>query len=165
MHLRVLEERKVRPLGSNKETVIDIRFISSINENPEEAIQNGHMRADFFYRLAVLQVKIPSLKERQEDIPELVDFFIQLFNEKMNRYVTGIREESMKLLLNYDWPGNVRQLKACIESAMNFARAHTRITPEDLPDYVKGRVSGDLVRVNPEMYPLCLYRIIAVYPQ
>lgn len=146
--LRVLEERKVRPLGSNKETTINVRFISSINENPEDAVSSGHMRADFFYRLAVLQVKIPSLKDRLEDIPELTDTFIRQFNEKMNRQVAGLNEESRKLLLAYDWPGNVRQLKACIESAMNFARDHTMITPEDLPDYVKGRPLGDMVRVN-----------------
>lgn len=134
--LRVLEERKIMKLGSNKETPIDIRIISSINESPSEAIRNGHLREDLFYRLAVVQVLIPPLRERLEDIPELVRFFIEKYNRRFHKNVLGVESGVMNIFLSFPWQGNVRQLKACIESAMNFATDGSLINASDLPVYI-----------------------------
>ncbi|MBQ2764587.1 MAG: sigma 54-interacting transcriptional regulator [Firmicutes bacterium] len=134
--LRVLEERKIMKLGSNKETPIDIRVVSSINESPAEAIRNGHIREDLFYRLSVVQVVIPPLRERIEDIPELVHFFIDKYNERFHKNVLGVEAGVMSLFMSFPWQGNVRHLKACIESAMNFATDSSLICASDLPVYI-----------------------------
>lgn len=134
--LRVLEERKIMKLGSDKETPIDIRIISSTNESPTEAIRNGHMREDLFYRLSVVQVMIPPLRERKEDIPHLARFFVDKYNKRFQKNVLGIDSKVMSVFMDFSWKGNVRQLKACIESAMNFAKDGSWITLSDLPVYV-----------------------------
>lgn len=134
--LRVLEERKIMKLGSNKEVPIDIRLVSSTNEAPAEAIRNGHMREDLFYRLSVVQVLIPPLRDRKEDIPYLVDFFVDKYNKRFHKNVRGIDREVLSLFMEFQWSGNVRQLKACIESAMNFAEDGGWIALKDLPVYI-----------------------------
>lgn len=134
--LRVLEERKIMKLGSDKETPIDIRIISSTNESPAEAIRNGHMREDLFYRLSVVQVLIPPLRERKEDIPHLVRYFVDKYNKRFHKNVLGADSNVMSVFMDFSWQGNVRQLKACIESAMNFAKDGGWITLSDLPVYV-----------------------------
>lgn len=123
-------------LGSPEETDIDIRVISSTNELPMEAIANGHLREDLFYRLAVMQVSIPSLCERLEDIPELIQSFIESNNQRFGKNIKGVAPEVMEQFLTYSWPGNVRQLKTCIESAMHLAKDNTYIHISDLPPYV-----------------------------
>lgn len=134
--LRVLEERKIMKLGSDKETEINVRIISSTNETPNIAIANGHLREDLFYRLSVVQIIIPALSERTEDIPELVQHFIDKYNERFHKNVLGVDSEVMDYFLSFPWPGNVRQLKACVESAMNFAQDGSFITLKDLPQYI-----------------------------
>ncbi|MDO4541539.1 MAG: sigma 54-interacting transcriptional regulator [Bacillota bacterium] len=134
--LRVLEERKIMKLGSDKEQDIDVRIISSSNEIPQAAINNGHMREDLFYRLSVVQIPIPALSERPEDIPELVQHFVNKYNKKFKKNVLGVNGLVMDYFLSFSWPGNVRQLRACVESAMNFAKDDSYITLNDLPQYV-----------------------------
>ena len=134
--LRVLEEKKIMKMGSNKELPIDIRIISSTNEDPIEAIRNHHIREDLFYRLSVVQIQIPSLRERKDDIPLLVDFFIAKYNNRFHKEVCGVESAVMSMFMDFPWPGNVRQLKACIESAMNFAPQKGWIRFHDLPAYI-----------------------------
>ena len=134
--LRVLEEKKIMKLGSNKEEPIDIRIISSTNEFPVEAIRNGHLREDLFYRLSVVQITIPPLRDRKEDILLLTEFFIEKYNRRFHKKVIGIDENVLAVFMSFSWPGNVRQLKTCIESAMNFTEDNQKITIADLPSYV-----------------------------
>lgn len=134
--LRVLEEKKIMKLGSNKEVPINIRVISSINEMPAEAIRKGRLREDLFYRLSVVQILIPPLRDRAEDIPYLVRHFVEKYNARFGKNVLGVDSQVMSIFMNFPWPGNVRQLKACIESAMNFAKDDGWITRKDLPVYV-----------------------------
>lgn len=134
--LRVLEEKKIMKLGSKKEVDIDVRIISSTNEVPRVAIDGGRLREDLFYRLSVVQICIPSLEERKEDIPELVRHFIAKYNEKFHKNVLGVDQEVLDYFMKFPWPGNVRQLKACVESAMNFAADGGLIAFADLPQYV-----------------------------
>lgn len=134
--LRVLEERHIMKLGSNKEVPIDIRVISSTNEDPSEAVKNRHMRDDLLYRLSVVPIVIPPLLERKEDIPQLVEFFIDKYNKRFEKHIRGVDHDVMMCFSDFHWPGNVRQLKTCIESAMNFAEDGGDIHVKDLPIYV-----------------------------
>ena len=134
--LRVLEERKIMKLGSNKEMPINIRIISSTNESPSDAIRKGHMREDLFYRLSVVQIRIPPLRERKEDIPLLVKYFIEKYNKRFGKHVPGVDEQVMSVFTAFPWPVNVRQLKACIESSMNFVGDRDLISMKNLPSYL-----------------------------
>lgn len=134
--LRVLEERKIMKLGSNKEMSIDIRVISSTNEDPYVAIRNGHMREDLFYRLSVVQIRIPPLRERKEDVPLMVKHFVDKYNKRFGKHVPGVDNHVMSVFMTFSWPGNIRQLKACIESSMNFVADHDWITMDHLPSYL-----------------------------
>ncbi|MBQ4093141.1 MAG: sigma 54-interacting transcriptional regulator [Firmicutes bacterium] len=134
--LRVLEERRIMKLGSNREVPIDIRVVSSTNEDPKDAVRNGHIREDLLYRLSVVPIVIPSLRERREDIPYLVDHFVAEYNERFHKCILGVDDDVMTCFMDFHWPGNVRQLKTCIESAMNFAEDGGYICMKDLPVYV-----------------------------
>lgn len=134
--LRVLEEKSIMKLGSGKEIPIDVRIISSTNELPPIAIEREHLREDLFYRISVVQVTIPSLAQRREDIPLLTEHFISKYNRRFHKRVSGVSPEVYNFFMNFSWPGNVRQLKTCVESAMNFAEPEGMITMEDIPQYV-----------------------------
>lgn len=134
--LRVLEERSIMKLGSGKEIPIDVRVISSTNELPQAAIDCQHLREDLFYRLSVVQIMIPALVRRKEDIPLLTEHFISKYNKRFHKNVRGISSEVHDFFMDFPWPGNVRQLKTCVESAMNFAEDNGMITMEDIPQYV-----------------------------
>lgn len=136
--LRVLEEKQITKLGSNKAIPLDIRVISAINEAPLDAMKNHHIRSDLYYRLSVVELSIPPLRKRMDDVSLLVSFFIDNINQKLQKNIIGIENEAIKIIKEYNWPGNVRQLKACIESAMNFAENNSRIQKENLPAYVFG---------------------------
>ncbi|WP_353097734.1 sigma 54-interacting transcriptional regulator [Tissierella praeacuta] len=118
--LRVLQDGKVRRVGDNKEKEVDVRIISAMNIEPIKAMELGQIREDLFYRLSVVNIKLLPLRERKEDIMLYVDHFVNLYNHKYNKSITGISDEVKKLFLNYDWPGNVRELQHIIESAINF---------------------------------------------
>lgn len=117
--LRVLQEGYIRRVGDIRTKDVDVRVIAAMNTEPLKAVENGNLRKDLFYRLNVVSIRVPDLKERKEDIRDLVKFFIQRFNYKLHKQVLGITEEAMNVFMNYDWPGNVRELEHIIEGAMN----------------------------------------------
>lgn len=135
--LRVLEERQVMRIGSNKTVAVDFRLISSINENPVEAIRENHIRADFFYRLAVHYVVIPSLRKRKDDIELLSRHFIAGFNKQFGKNVKGLDFDVQKLVMDYDWPGNVRQLRHTVEASVSLAEPDEEyLAVHHLPKYL-----------------------------
>ncbi len=129
--LRVLQERRVERVGGSKSITVDVRIIAATNRNLEDAVKEGKFREDLYYRLNVVPVRIPSLRERKEDIPPLVGHFLQLYNEENGRDVK-ISNEALDTLLIYDWPGNVRELENCIERMIVMAR-NDLIMTEDVP--------------------------------
>jgi len=130
--LRVMEEREVRPLGDTRSYPIDVRIISTTNRDIQFVFEKGRFREDLYYRLKVIDIELPPLRERREDIPLLIQHFIDKFNVNLKKRVSGVSEETLKLLLNYSWPGNVRELENAIERAMNLSQQEV-ILPEDLP--------------------------------
>lgn len=118
--LRVLQDSTVRRLGGEKTIKVDVRVIASTNEEPSKVVESGLLREDLYYRLKVIPLRIPPLRERKEDIYILVDHFIKLYNSKLNRNVKEVSPKVMSVLLNRMWPGNVRELKYTIENIMNF---------------------------------------------
>ena len=130
--LRVIEEREVRPLGDTNSYPIDVRIISASNRDIENLIHQGRFREDLYFRMKVIDIELPPLRERREDIPLLVDHFINQFGNKPNRKISGVSEETLRILINYSWPGNVRELENIIQRAIALCR-HEVILPEDLP--------------------------------
>ncbi len=132
--LRVLQERKYRRVGGRELLDLDIRFLSATRRDPVEAVEKGLFREDLYYRLNVLPIAIPPLRERREDIPLLVEAFIKAYSEEYNSTVT-VDSEAMLLLQSYDWPGNVRELKNIITRLCIMAQDNI-IIPSDLPDNI-----------------------------
>lgn len=116
--LRVIQEKKFEKVGGEKTIEVDVRIIAATNEKLENAVAKGTFREDLFYRLNVFTIEMPPLRERKEDIPYLVDYFIKKFNHKINKNIIGVTGRSMDLLINYAWPGNVRELQNVIERAV-----------------------------------------------
>ncbi len=116
--LRVLQEKHFYPLGGEKSISVDVRIITATNRNLEDEVKKGNFRKDLFYRIHVIPVNLPALRERKEDIPLLVDHFLKKFSEKMNKGTKEITMPAMQKLLNYSWPGNVRELENTIEYAV-----------------------------------------------
>jgi arginine utilization regulatory protein len=132
--LRALQERTIRRVGDTKDKQIDVRVIATINEDPIDAISNDHLRKDLYYRLSVVSLFIPPLRERKEDIPLLAQSFIEKFNALFELNIEGISEEVYSLFYDYDWPGNVRELEHIIEGAMNLMEpGDTKIAITHLP--------------------------------
>jgi len=130
--LRVIEEREVRPLGDTNSYPIDVRIISTSNRDIASLIQQGHFRKDLYYRLKVIDIEMPPLRERKEDIPILVQHFIHKFSKELKKAVSSVSEDALKILLNYFWPGNVRELENIIQRAITLSQ-HEVILPDDLP--------------------------------
>jgi two-component system response regulator AtoC len=116
--LRVLEDQVIRRIGGVRDLQVDVRVVAASNRDLEKAVREGHFRQDLYYRLAVIAIFIPPLRERPEDILPLVDFFIDLYNRRFKKSVRGISPETRRLLQAHNWPGNVRELKNSIERAM-----------------------------------------------
>jgi len=133
--LRVLQEREFERVGSNRTIKIDIRLITATNKDLEEAVNDGSFRQDLYYRLNVVSLEMPPLRERQADIPLLANYFAAKYGEKCNRRITGISTEAQARLAIYDWPGNVRELENAIERAVVLGTTE-HILLEDLPDSV-----------------------------
>ena len=125
--LRVVQEKEIKKLGSTQPTPINVRFIFASNKDLLGMIKAGLFREDFYYRINVLNLRIPPLRERLEDIEPLVNEFISKYNKEFSKNITGIDPMALLLLKNYDWPGNVRELENCIERAFNFGTS--RIQP------------------------------------
>jgi DNA-binding NtrC family response regulator len=115
--LRVLEDRKVRRLGSKVETPVDVRVLAATNKNPEEAVADGHLRQDLYFRLNVFHIHLPPMREHKEDLPQLVDHLLADISTKHHKKVTGVGSDVMDLFKSYPWPGNVRELRNVLERA------------------------------------------------
>lgn len=116
--LRVLEDRKLRRLGSKVESPVDVRVLAATNKDPESAVSDGHLRGDLFYRLNVFNIHLPPLRDHKDDIPAMVDSMLADMNQKHGRQVAGIHSEMLSRLMEYDWPGNIRELRNTIERAV-----------------------------------------------
>lgn len=138
---RVLQEGKVRPLGSNEEIDVDVRVIAATNKDLEKAIANGEFREDLFYRLSVIPLHVPALRDRREDIPLLARYFLERFRNSMNKHIEAISPQAMRRLESYDWPGNVRELENTIERAVAL-ESGPEISVSVLPDRVAGTSSA-----------------------
>lgn len=134
--LRVLQERELRRLGSRENIKVDVRIISATNKDLEKEMKKGSFREDLYYRLQVIAIKIPPLRDRYTDIPELVAHFIEKNNRLLNKGVKGITEEALHVLMDYPWPGNVRQLESVIERAVLLTEQGMILT-DDLPVEVR----------------------------
>ena len=140
--LRVIEDKEVRPLGATKSEKVDVRIIAATNRDMRGAVERGEFRQDLFYRLSVVDIHIPSLRERPEDLPLLLQHFIS--RSAQASQVRRLSAEALRILLNYPWPGNVRELENTIERALVLCRGE-EITPADLPPHLnasKPQVSG-----------------------
>jgi len=133
--LRVLQEKSFTPVGSNREVEVNVRIVAATNRNLEKMIKSGEFREDLFYRLNVLPVFLPALKERKDDIIPLLNYFIDKFNIQHGKKITGISQGSVELLMGYDWPGNIRELENFVERAF-VMESSNEITPSSLPDHI-----------------------------
>jgi len=130
--LRVLEEKEFARVGGNEPIKVDVRVISATNKDLKKAIASGEFREDLYYRLNVVSIELPPLRERKEDIPLLAEYFLHKFATENHKEVTGFSPEAMEFVLDYDWPGNVRELENAIERAVILAKENL-ITVADLP--------------------------------
>ncbi len=144
--LRVLQEKTFERVGGEDTIEVDVRIIAATNKNLKEEIAKGAFREDLYYRLNVVNIEIPPLRERKEDIPLLVHHFVKELAQENGKPVEGIDHKAAAVLYNYAWPGNVRELRNCIESAIVMAKGNA-IMPEDLPPTVRGGAEEDYIRL------------------
>jgi formate hydrogenlyase transcriptional activator len=130
--LRVLQEHEFEPVGSSRSLRVDVRVIAATNRNLSEAVQAGRFRSDLFYRLNVFPIELPPLRERRSDIPQLVAFCISRFSQRLGKKIDGVSRESMENLVNYPWPGNIRELQNVIERAVVLSAEPTLRLDRDL---------------------------------
>jgi formate hydrogenlyase transcriptional activator len=133
--LRVLQEHEFEPLGSSRTIRVNVRIIAASNRDLETAVREGRFRADFFYRLNVLPMTLPPLRQRRSDIPILTSFFVDRFSRQFGKRITGISQDSMERLARYNWPGNIRELQNVIERAVVLA-------------------SGPVLKLGPDLLPI-----------
>jgi len=134
--LRVLGDGRVRRLGGNYEFEFDVRVVASTNRDPVKAVEDGHLREDLYYRLNVVPIALPPLRDRAEDIPLLVQHFVGEFNRKHELQIEGVTDEALALLKNYPWPGNVRELRNIIERSVVLSKSEW-IEENNLPPYIR----------------------------
>ncbi|MBU8880727.1 sigma 54-interacting transcriptional regulator [Bacillus sp. FJAT-29790] len=137
--LRVLQEKSVRRIGDTKDRKVDVRFIATINEDPIDAISEGRLRKDLYYRLSVVSLFIPPLKERKKDIKDLVQYFIVKYNQLFGMGVKGMDEGVLDKFEQYEWPGNVRELEHVVEGAMNLIDHEEVIDYSHLPIHFRNK--------------------------
>ncbi len=140
--LRVLQSKEFEPVGSARSQKADVRIIAATNANLEEQVANRNFREDLYYRLSVIPITLPALRERREDIPLLINHFLGCFNRDKRRLVKGFSREALEILCNFDWPGNVRELENLVERMVTL-KENGFITPDDLPDrYLRGKATS-----------------------
>lgn len=135
--LRVIQEKTFERVGDTKQIRVDVRIIAATNKDLEEEVKKGRFREDLYYRLNVIPIYVPPLRERREDIPLLVEYFLEKFNREKGLSIKGIEKEVVDALVEYSWPGNVRELENIIERMMVLAEGDV-ITLDDLPEKIKG---------------------------
>ena len=149
--LRVLQEREFEPLGSTQTLKVDTRVIAATNKNLLEEIEQGNFREDLYYRLNVVTLEVPSLRERREDISLLADFFLKQYAEKNQRLIKGFTPKAMDLLIRHEWPGNVRELENVVERAVIMVRGDL-ISQGELPDAIRG-LDGEMENAEIDLSP------------
>src|SRR4026209_531271 len=137
--LRALQEHKIRRVGGTREIAVDVRVIAATNRDLRAMVGDGRFRDDLYYRINVLSIDVPPLRERRDDIPVLIDYFLKKHTRNTSRLITGLTAETRRVMLDYSWPGNVRQLESAIERAILLAEGD-QITLEDLPTEVRQEV-------------------------
>ncbi len=135
--LKVLEEGEFEQVGGAKTIKVDVRIIAATNRDLPDEVQKGNFREDLFYRLYVIPIGLPSLRERKTDIPYLTAYFMEMSNRKNNRQLDGITEDALQVMLSYSWPGNVRELRNVVERVVVLKGAG-KMSAHDLPDELKG---------------------------
>jgi two-component system NtrC family response regulator len=140
--LRVIQEREITRLGSNKSRPVDIRLITATNKNLQELVKEGKFREDLYFRLNVIDVLLPPLRERKEEIPMLVDLFIEKFNKKNEKNIKAISKNALDLLMKYHYPGNIRELENIIERAVVLSDSDV-LTTHDMPAFIKNPLHFD----------------------
>lgn len=148
--LKAVEEQKIRRIGEERERKIDVRIVSAVNRDTRDILSAGELRRDLYYRLGVVEIRLPQLQERKQDIPVLIRHYIEIYNRQRGMHIRGYSELAQKMLLNYSWPGNIRELRNVVEYGFNMAQGE-ELTMRELPDtllYEKKQVSE---AVKPEL--------------
>ena len=144
--LRVIQEREFVRVGGEESIKVDVRIISATNKDLREAVKNGTFREDLYYRLNVVSIYVPPLRERKDDIPLLVHKFIEEFSKENNKQIDGITNGALQALISYDWPGNVRELRNVIESIVVLTK-NKIITEEDIPAYILNKEEESYIKI------------------
>ncbi|MTI57244.1 sigma-54 interaction domain-containing protein [Geosporobacter ferrireducens] len=160
--LKAIEEKKITRIGDNKPIYVDVKIISAVNEDPYGCVKLKKLREDLFYRLNTVQIDIPPLRERIADISYLTDYFIAVYNSKMNKNVLGVTEEVKEIFEYYNWPGNVRELRNIIEGAFNIIGSRF-IQKENLPQYLISRYDRESERLEARNRNLSLAEKVELY--
>jgi DNA-binding NtrC family response regulator len=145
--LRVLEDKTFERVGGEETIEVDVRVIAATNRELKSAIENGEFREDLYYRLNVVNIHMPPLRERKEDIPLLMAAFVKEFSEENGKNIEAIEPKARMILYNYSWPGNVRELRNCIESAVVMSKSNI-ITVDDLPPHINTESDQEFVRIS-----------------
>jgi two-component system, NtrC family, response regulator AtoC len=160
--LRVLQERKVRRLGGTRQIPIDARFVTATNKDLEARAKRNEFREDLFYRLNVVHIQVPPLRERLDDIAELAGFFLAKHNSGMGRHLNGFAPEALEMLRSYSWPGNIRELENMIERAVIFAEGEKLLADDlalpDNPDVIRSGPLKDLRQAERDLIAEALLR-------
>jgi transcriptional regulator with PAS, ATPase and Fis domain len=139
--LRVLQDREFEPVGGNQTHKVDVRLVLATNQDLEELVKRGEFREDLYYRINVISLTQPPLRERIGDIPLLVEHYVAKFNEQTGKKIAGVDEDAMRLLQRHAWPGNVRELLNVLERAVVLSKG-TMITPADLPEAIRSQMNS-----------------------
>jgi len=134
--LRVLQQKEYSPIGSNEKRKINIRVISATNKDLKSLVESGDFRQDLYFRLNVIEINLPALKDKKQDLPLLFEHFIKKFNEELGKNIRGLSKEAEKKMIDYNYPGNIRELSNIFEYSMVLTNKEV-ITVDDLPDEVK----------------------------
>ena len=148
--LKVLEEREFEPVGGCKTIKVDVRIVAATHRDLEEEVQKGNFREDLFYRLYVIPIQLPALRERQIDIPLLVDYFRSKLNEEKDTQVSGVSESAMRIFMGHNWPGNVRELANLMER-LTVLKGEGEITADDLPAKLRGNDAPIPITTAPDL--------------
>ena len=151
--LRVLQERELDKIGGKSNIFIDVRVIAATNKNLEELVKSGKFREDLYYRLKVIPITLPALRERRDDIPLLIDYTIKEYSHKLNKDVIGMEENAKKTLVDYSWPGNVRELQNIIEYSINMSTS-SLLTLDDIPNNIISKYYDDESHTEKEIRTL-----------
>ena len=147
--LRVLQEKEFERVGGVKTIKIDVRVIAATNRNVKKALENGSLRKDLYYRLNVVSIKMPPLREHKEDVPLLVEYFLEKFNQESGKNIKGVSPEAMDMLMSYDWPGNAREVENVIERAVILSSEDT-LLPQSLPLHLEEEPDKLEIHLPPE---------------